>query len=94
MNKIIADLKGIPTKVDLLEVLNNEIIVVTFKKLDGDERTMTCTRSLEFIPEESRPKSGIDSKKDNISVWDVNAKGWRSFLYDRVIKVDFIKKEV
>ena len=90
MSSLIADLKGIPDKDALLNLLSNAALVITFKKLDGDERIMTCTRSLELIPEDRRPKNGIESKKENISVWDLNAQGWRSFIYDRVIKVDFI----
>lgn len=83
-------MKGIPDRDTLLDLLSKNPLVITFKKLDGDERIMTCTRSLELIPEDRRPKNGIESTKENISVWDLNAQGWRSFLYDRVIKVDFI----
>lgn len=90
MSDLIANFKNIPTRENLIDLLGNSALIITFKKLDGDERIMTCTRSLELIPEDRRPKNGIESTKENISVWDLNAQGWRSFLYDRVIKVDFI----
>ena len=43
---------------------------------------------MENIPEESRPKTNSEPKKGTITVWDMNAKGWRSFKYDRVTKVE------
>jgi hypothetical protein len=84
----VAKLKGIPTEQELLEQLKNKTLVVTFNKLDGDERVMTCTKSFDIIPEESRPKTDKEPKAGNVTVWDINAKGWRSFKYDRVTKVE------
>ena len=84
----IAVAKGIPTQEELLEQLKKDTLVVTFNKLDGDERIMTCTKSLDVIPEESRPKTDKEPKVGTVTVWDTTAKGWRSFKYDRVTKVE------
>jgi len=84
----VAKAKGIPTEEKLKETLRKETLVVTFNKLDGDERVMTCTKSFDVIPEESRPKTDKDSKAGTVTVWDLNAKGWRSFRYDRITKVE------
>jgi hypothetical protein len=83
----IAELKGIPTVEELNKQLKESTLVVTFNKLDGDERVMTCTKSYDIIPEENRPKTEKEPPKGNVTVWDINAKGWRSFKYDRVTKV-------
>jgi len=83
----IAQIKQIPTEKELTNLLNESTLVVTFKKLDGDERKMTCTRSFDVIPEEMKPKTNKESKQGTITVWDINARGWRSFKYDRVTKV-------
>ena len=83
----VAELKGIPTEQELNKSLREGVLVVTFNKLNGDERVMTCTKNLESIPEESRPKTDKVPPKGNVNVWDINAKGWRSFKYDRVTKV-------
>ena len=91
MNQVqdtVADLKGIPTQVELLEKLRKETLVVTFNKLNGDERIMTCTKSFDIIPEEHKPKTDKEPKEGNVTVWDTNAKGWRSFKYDRITKVE------
>ena len=84
----VADAKGIPTQVELLERLRKETLVVTFNKLNGDERIMTCTKSFDIIPEEHKPKTDKEPKEGNVTVWDTNAKGWRSFRYDRITKVE------
>ena len=84
----VANAKGIPTEEKLKETLRKETLVVTFNKLDGDERVMTCTKSFDVNPEESRPKTDKDSKAGTVTVWDLNAKGWRSFRYDRITKVE------
>ena len=90
MNQVkdaVASLKNIPKQQELLDILKTGVLVVTFNKLDGDERVMTCTKNNEHIPEESRPKTDKVVKEGTITVWDLNAKGWRSFKYDRVTKV-------
>ena len=87
-NDKISEMKGIPAEEDLKKILQEKIAVVTFKKLDGDERVMTCTKDFGHIPEESRPKTDRQPPQGNVTVWDINAKGWRSFKYDRVTKVE------
>ena len=84
----VAELKGIPTLDELNNQLRESVLVVTFNKLDGDERIMTCTKKFELIPDSSRPKTDKEPPKGNVTVWDLNAKGWRSFKYDRVTKVE------
>tara|TARA_Y100000022_G_C13246343_1_gene374981 strand:- start:88 stop:384 length:297 start_codon:yes stop_codon:yes gene_type:complete len=88
VKKTVAEMKGIPTQMELLEKLRKETLVVTFNKLNGDERIMTCTKSFDIIPEEHKPKTDKEPKEGNVTVWDTNAKGWRSFRYDRVTKVE------
>lgn len=86
----IAEIKGIPTESELTTLLRERILVVTFKKLDGDERVMTCTKNFDAIPKEHHPKTDKQPPKGNVTVWDINAKGWRSFKYDRVTRIEEI----
>lgn len=88
VSETVAALKGIPTEEQLNQMLREQILTVTFLKLDGDQRVMTCTKSQALIPEASLPKTGREPKAGTINVWDVNAQGWRSFKYDRVQKID------
>jgi hypothetical protein len=88
VKETVATLKGIPTEEQLNQMLREQFLTVTFLKLDGDRRVMTCTKSQSVIPEASLPKTGREPKPGTINVWDVNAKGWRSFRYDRVQSVE------
>jgi len=80
-------------KDNLVERLRKEQLVVTFTKLNGDKRIMTCTLNPKFIPEDQMPKSNKPTKTlsekqlENIGVYDINAKAWRSFKVNRVTDV-------
>jgi len=95
MAKTLADMKGIPTKDDLKNLLEQNVLVVDFTKLNGDKRVMTCTLREDMKPKATKTDP-ISQKKVReisdavVSVWDVNAKGWRSFRYERVNKVDMV----
>jgi hypothetical protein len=91
----VAAIKGIPTREALVELLSQELVEVTFKKLDGDERVMTCTLRANYLPEAKREDPLSQTKIRNLEektvvVWDINANAWRSFRYDRIIKVQQI----
>ena len=54
---------------------------------------MDCTLNMDIIPTSAHPKSdgnvreGVDATINAIKCYDVNAQGWRSFLFDKVKKV-------
>jgi len=84
VKETVASLKGIPTKEALLEMLKHKVVEVTFTKLNGDERVMPCTMLEQYLP---AAKEGTKEKKPNekvVSVWALEANGFRSFHYDRV----------
>ena len=93
----VASLKGIPTKADLKNLLDQNVVVVDFTKLNGDKRVMTCTLREDMKPPATKTDT-MSQKKDReisdavVSVWDVNAKGWRSFRYDRINSVNIIEE--
>lgn len=88
VSETIANLKGIPTQQELTERLRKETLTVTFLKLDGDRRVMTCTKSFDVIPVEHQPKTDKPAKEGTVTVWDITAQAWRSFRYDRVEAVE------
>ena len=98
VQKTIADLKGIPTREELVETLGNEIVDVTFKKLSGDERKMKCTLIPSMLPPAQRDDKLSQTKIRNLEektivVWaiDIEPSTWRSFRYDRITKVEVDK---
>ena len=91
----VAALKGIPTKDDLKNLLEQNVLVVDFTKLDGDKRVMTCTLRSDMKPRATKTdpmsqKAVREVSDAVVSVWDVNAKGWRSFRYERINSVDIV----
>jgi hypothetical protein len=69
----------------LSELLKNNVMTVTFTKVDGTERTMRCTLLPEYLPPETGNKQLLtEGARNNLSVWDVKAGGWRSFRVDSV----------
>ena len=84
------------TKDELVEKLQNEIVQLVFTKADGSERHMVCTKNIVHIPQEFHPKtdkvvkldeSGNVVESDNITVWDMEANGWRSFNFSKVLEI-------
>ena len=92
MNQVqdaIADLKGIPTRDKLIELLQKEVVEVTFTKLDGDERVMPCTLMENYFPD---PKKETSQKNDIVvAVWAIESQGFRSFRYDRVKSIKVLQ---
>jgi len=91
----VASLKGIPVKEELKTLLEQNVLVVDFTKLNGDKRVMTCTLREDMKPRATKDDTMSQKKVREISdavvgVWDVNAKGWRSFRYERINSVDII----
>jgi hypothetical protein len=91
----VANLKGIPTREELMEMLRKEVVEVTFLKLDGDERTMPCTLIPSYLPPAKKDDPLTQKKVREISdkvvaVWALESKGFRSFRYDRIKEVKVI----
>ena len=95
VSETVASLKGIPTKADLKNLLDQNVVVVDFTKLNGDKRVMTCTLREDMKPPATKTDTMSQKKVREISdavvsVWDVNARGWRSFRYDRINSVNIM----
>ena len=85
-------------KYALREDLKNGVVTVIFEKVDGTERTMRATLSDLYVPQvEPQMLSEYDGQtpkntrqlndsveSNRMSVWDIDAGGWRSFRYDSV----------
>ena len=75
------------TRDNLIDTLRHNVVVVTFTKVNGEERVMTCTLLSDHIPNAPTTNGEVvirESKSDALSVWDINANGWRSFRVSNV----------
>lgn len=76
------------TKGNLINMLRNGIINVTFTKKDGSERTMKCTLVESMVkPYEKKTDKVKEVDENTVAVWDIEKEAWRSFRYDSVINV-------
>ena len=97
VSETVASLKGIPTKEELKLLLSQNVLTVDFTKLDGDKRVMTCTLREDIKPAATKADP-LSQKKVRevsdavVSVWDVNAKGWRSFRYERINTINIVEE--
>ena len=67
-------------------------VTVTFIKKDGSERVMECTTAPSLVPQEPvlegiTPKREKKVNDDVCPVYDIEAKGWRSFRWDSISRV-------
>jgi hypothetical protein len=74
--------------VTLREKLKAGVLQVTFTKVNGDLRVMTCTTNPNLIPEAMRPVGKVAASEEassrTIRVYDLEAEGWRSFVVENV----------
>lgn len=75
---------------EMIELLKQGTCEVTFNKINGDERVMTCTLHESQLPEQTSTGNVRPINEHVISAWDVNAAGWRSFRVENVTKFSSI----
>ena len=85
----------------VINLLNENVMEITFTKKDGSERVMKCTLSPMLLPTEEYEKSneakeGKKPRKKNLEViacYDLEAEGWRSFRLDSLKDFKVITEE-
>lgn len=79
MEKVVFSKKDVDS---IKKQLQEKVCKVVFTKVNGETRVMHCTLNPDLLPEETESSR---TKKENDSVqavYDVEAKGWRSFRWD------------
>lgn len=80
---------------ELLRKVRNEITEVVFTKANGDERIMLCSLQKEYVDDyefkvKEAPASDGSTPEvypDTLTVWDVEANGWRAIRKESLITV-------
>lgn len=75
----------------LYRALESGVVNVTFDKVNGERRVMSSTLNADILAENgfTDKVEKRQTQSDAIAVFDVNAKGWRSFKWSKVIELDF-----
>jgi hypothetical protein len=95
------DLSGVNLdflKSQIKHLLHEGPLLVEFKKADGSVRVMNCTLSdlhgakytqTPLVETAAEPKSPKKPNQDVCAVWDIDAGAWRSFRWDRLMRIDY-----
>jgi hypothetical protein len=75
------------TKSELLNMLQEDIVVLDFEKVDGTTRTMHATLNGSYVQYNEAPSNQKKSTQAQ-PVWDTHAEGWRSFRWTSVSSVN------
>lgn len=71
------------TRDGLIDMLRHNIVSVTFTKVSGEERVINCTLQSQHLPNFAQVDGVLVTEggrsNTTISVWDLDAQGWRSF---------------
>lgn len=60
---------------------------IVFTKKDGSERQMVCTLHPDYLPvrDETAPAGKNNENEHTVTVWDIEAGGWRMFRIDSLV---------
>lgn len=65
-------------------------VKIAFTKKDGSTRTMNCTLKEDLIVREGKKTDRTKSSNNEVlSVFDLDANGWRSFRLENVYTISF-----
>ena len=82
---------------EVKDVLVKDLVEVTFTKVNGDERVMTCTLqpdTLQLLPKgvvkegEEKKERVFKNPERSLAVYDTKAEGWRSFLIRNITSIN------
>ena len=80
---------------EIVSLIKESVQKVTFTKVNGDKRVMTCTLQENMIPP-AQKGDAITQKKVReyddrvVAVWDLKAKGFRSFRVANVVDISIV----
>jgi hypothetical protein len=72
------------------KIKSEDEVIVKFRKINGEERTMRCTLDFSKIPDNKKPKDvnmakifSLVQKHGMVHVFDLDKKDWRTVPFDR-----------
>jgi hypothetical protein len=77
-------------RADLINLLKENTVFVTFDKRDGSERTMKCTLMDGVVVPHEKTTDRVKEPNPNVlPVWDIDSDAWRSFRLDTIKHVSY-----
>jgi len=72
----------------LATMLTESVQTITFNKVNGDQRVMNCTLMSKYLPPTTNAEPSKKVNEEVLSVWDVDAQGYRSFRMNNITNVE------
>ena len=72
----------------LATMLTESVQTITFNKVNGDQRVMNCTPMSKYLPATANAEPSKKVNEEVLSVWDVDAQGYRSFRMNNITNVE------
>jgi len=73
------------------QILSENVCVVTFKKVSGEERVIKGTTIVDYIPSDLLSLN-TETKQHNgvVRIFDLESNGWRSFRLENLIELEVV----
>jgi hypothetical protein len=71
----------------LLAMLESRIVEIKFRKENNDLRVLRGTLKEDMLPKQPASKHAHKDNPEVVTLWDLDAEGWRSVRTDRIIEV-------
>ena len=78
---------SLPTIEEVLTLLHERVMLVTFKKVNGKYRDLKGTLRADLLPSAVKENIATDKVSDAVRVYDLENSGWRSFKYSSLISI-------
>jgi hypothetical protein len=78
----------------LRELIRRGVVQVNFIKKNGEDRVMMATTSSDYLPEQGEGAFTAPVNDKFLTVWDIEADGWRSINFDAVNFVEWDDEDV
>lgn len=80
------------TKESLKNILKQNVVNISFKKVDGTDRLMRCSLKEELVPAyQAKDSSRKKIDNDNVlPVWDLEKSAYRSFRVDSLTDYEIV----
>lgn len=82
------------TKQKLKDILKQNVVSISFKKIDGTDRKMLCSLKEDILPvaESKEPTKKKPENENVLPVWDLEKNAFRSFRIDSLTDYSIIRE--
>ena len=82
------------TKEKLKDILKQNVVSISFKKVDGSDRKMLCSLKEDILPavEAKQPTKKKPENENVLPVWDLEKNAFRSFRIDSLTDYSILKE--